>query len=133
MSEHISWSDELLVGVDAIDADHKALIGLMNAIFATATHGPAAINSAIGELTAYTKRHFTAEQEIMEQAGYDGLKAHVYEHEHLIFRLETMIERLMMIGVEGIDAELVALLRAWLVDHIMGFDKTFAAFLHQRA
>lgn len=129
MSEPISWSDDLLIGVEAIDSDHKALIGLMNAIFATATHGSAAISNAIGQLTAYTKRHFAAEQEIMAKAGYEGLNAHVYEHEHLIFQLENMIDRLMMMGAEGIDSSLVDLLRAWLVEHIMGFDKKFAEFL----
>lgn len=132
MTEHISWSDDLLTGVEAIDTDHKALIGLMNRIFASATHGSSAITNAIGELTAYTKRHFAAEQEIMAKAGYEGLQVHIYEHEHLIFRLETMIDRLMMIGAEGIDAALVSLLRGWLVDHIMGFDKKFAEFVRMK-
>jgi hemerythrin len=129
MDAYIPWTDELLTGVEAIDTDHKALICLMNGFFAAAPHGSDAITKAIGELVAYTKHHFAAEQEIMLKAGYEGLKAHSYEHEHLVFRLESLIDRMMMIGVRGVDADLVSLMRSWLVDHIMGFDKKLADFL----
>ncbi|MBF0323583.1 bacteriohemerythrin [Magnetospirillum moscoviense] len=133
MGEHISWTDDLLTGVDAIDNDHKALIALMNAIFASTSHGPEAISSAIGELTSYTKHHFAAEQVIMEKAGYTGLSDHIYEHEHLVFQLERMIDGLMRMGAAGVDAELVRILRGWLVDHILGFDMKFAEFLRGKA
>ncbi len=131
MSEHISWSDDLLVGVEAIDSDHRKLFGLMNQLLASPTHGDAAVNQAIGDLSSYTKRHFTAEIESMKRTAYPEQAAHAYEHEHLIFQLENIIDRLMMSGAAAVDSGLSNLLRDWLCNHIMTFDVKYAAFLRE--
>jgi hemerythrin len=131
MSEHISWSDDLLVGVEAIDSDHQKLFELMNRLLASPSHGEAAVSQAIGDLSSYTKRHFTAEIASMERTAYPEQNAHAYEHEHLIFQLENIMDRLMMSGAAAVDSELSNLLRDWLCNHIMTFDVKYAAFLRE--
>ncbi|ARJ67373.1 hemerythrin [Magnetospirillum sp. ME-1] len=131
MAEHISWSDDLLVGVEAIDSDHKKLFELMNRLLASPTHGATAVSQAIGDLSSYTKRHFAAEIASMERSAYPERSAHAYEHDHLIFQLENIIDRLMISGADAVDGELSNLLRDWLCNHIMTFDVKYAAFLRE--
>jgi hemerythrin len=131
MSEQIIWSDDLLVGVEAIDSDHKKLFELMNRLLASPTHGESAISQAIGDLSSYTKRHFTEEVASMDRTAYPERDAHAYEHEHLIFQLENIMDRLMMAGAAAIDSELSRLLKDWLCNHIMTFDVKYAAFLRE--
>jgi hemerythrin len=131
MPNKIEWSDELLVNVADIDSDHQKLFALMNDIFATAHHGAAAINSAIGALCSYTKEHFASEQESMRRADYPALSAHTYEHEHLVFQLESMINRLMEAGPDAVDEALATFLEEWLTSHILKFDMEYAAYLRK--
>ncbi|MGE5505059.1 MAG: bacteriohemerythrin [Actinomycetota bacterium] len=129
--DKVQWSDDLLLQVDAIDNDHKKLFALINEIFATAHHGPAAINDAIGALWTYTKEHFAREQDSMRRANYPGMDAHAYEHEHLIFQLETLTNRLMDAGPEAIDDGLATFLEEWLTGHILKFDRAYADYLRE--
>ncbi len=131
MSNKIEWSDELLLDVAAIDSDHQKLFALMNDLFSTAHHGTSAINSAIGALCSYTKEHFAREQESMRQTNYPALSAHTYEHEYLVFRLESMINRLMETGADAVDGALVSFLEEWLTSHILKFDIEYATYLRQ--
>lgn len=131
MTDKIEWSNDLLVNVEAIDSDHQKLFALMNAIFSTAHHGAATINSAIGALCNYTKEHFAREQESMRRTNYPALSAHIYEHEHLVFQLETMINRLMEVGPAAVDESLAAFLEEWLTSHILKFDMEYAAYLRE--
>jgi hemerythrin len=131
MTTQITWSDDLLVKVPAIDDDHKKLFALMNEIFTSASLGADAINRAIGALVTYTKEHFAREEASMTRAEYPGLADHKYAHEHLVFRLDTMINQLLDFGPAAIDAELAKFLRSWLSDHIMSLDIKYAAYLRE--
>jgi hemerythrin len=129
MTAQVAWTDDLLINVPAIDDDHKKLFALMSDIFASATHGSEAINRAIGALSKYTKEHFSREEESMAKTNYPGLSKQQYEHEHLVFQLDTLIERLMVSGPDAVDAGLAQFLMSWLGDHIMDFDLKYAEYL----
>ena len=129
MTAQVAWSDDLLINVSAIDDDHKKLFDLMSDIFTTASHGADAINRAIGALAKYTKEHFAREEASMAKTNYPGLSKQKYEHEHLVFTLESMMDRLMISGPEAIDADLAKFLMSWLGDHIMDFDLKYAEYL----
>jgi len=129
MNTAIAWTDDLLVKVPEIDADHKKLFDLMSEIFKSATHGRDAINKAISDLSSYTKQHFAREEESMAKTQYPGLATQKYEHEHLIFQLDNIIERLLLSGPEAIDADLANFLTSWLGDHIMDYDLKYADYL----
>ncbi len=129
MAAQVTWSDELLINVAAIDSDHRKLFDLMRDIFTTSSHGADAISRAVGALEKYTREHFAREEESMAKTNYPGLSAQKYEHEHLVFTLESMMYRLMSSGPEAIDADLAKFLTSWLGDHIMNFDLKYAEYL----
>ncbi len=131
MPAQVTWSDDLLINVPAIDDDHKKLFALMGDIFSSASHGADAISRAVGALASYTREHFSREEASMAEAHYPALSDHQYEHEHLVFQLETLINRLMTSGPEAIDGELAKFLTDWLGNHIMKFDVKFASYLRE--
>ncbi|CAA7616209.1 conserved hypothetical protein [Candidatus Terasakiella magnetica] len=131
MTQQVTWNDDLLVNVSEIDNDHRKLFDLMDGIFSSATHGAAAVNTAIGQLATYTREHFSREQASMARSSYPLLGDHTYEHEHLVFQLESLINRLMVEGPDAVDAELAQFLMSWLGDHIVAWDMKYAAYLRE--
>ena len=73
-------------------------------------------------LVDYTKRHFTAEEEIMMNSGYPGLSNHNELHKTLINEVMGVLLGLK----EGQTIEpnkLVSFLSDWLINHILEEDK----------
>lgn len=131
-SDKIEWSDELLLGLEAEDDDHREMFGLMNRVFSAASLGADQVSQAVAELCLFTREHFDREQDSMERAGYPGRDAHRYDHEYLVFQLDVLIERLMETGPAHVADELLDLLKRWLCDHIMTYDAAFADFLREK-
>jgi hemerythrin len=129
MDEQVPWSDDLMVGVEAIDNDHKRLFELTNALLAARPCGPETTANAVAELISYTRRHFDAECALMERTAYPDLAAHAYEHDYLVYQLERIIDRLVGGGQDTAGEDLGQLLRYWLTNHILSFDAHFADYL----
>lgn len=130
-NDEIEWSDDLLLGLEVDDDDHREMFSLMNEIFAATRLGGERVTQAIADLCLFTRAHFLREQEEMDKACYPGAEAHSYDHEYLIFQLDALIDRLIMSGPDHIADELVDLLRRWLCDHILTYDAAFANFVRE--
>jgi hemerythrin len=128
-NDKIEWSDDLLVGLEADDDDHREMFSLMNEIFTAGRLGGDMVTQAVADLCLFSRAHFMREQDEMERARYPGAEAHRYDHEYLIFQLDALIDRLMLSGPDHVADELVDLLRRWLCDHILSYDAAFAAFV----
>jgi hemerythrin len=129
--DQVPWSDGLLVNVPAIDEDHKKLFALINTIFASATHGADAINRAIGTLATYTKEHFAREEASMARAKFPSLADHKFEHEQLVYQLESIMDRLMQAGAAAVDAKLADFLKEWISQHILLWDVAYSSYLRK--
>ncbi len=82
----------------------------------------------LNRLVEYAEEHFAREEGIMHASGYPGLARHHAIHEALfeqIFVLQGHFED----GRIRIDRDTVDFLRGWLVDHIVGEDMKFAAYV----
>ena len=66
----IMWRDQISVGNDAIDQDHKYLICLINSVELALSHEDTVkhLPIFIGQLVEYTKEHFIREEEIQKKA-----------------------------------------------------------------
>lgn len=88
------------------------------------------VKDVLEDLVEYTKEHFSAEQNMMEEAGYPALEPHKKFHKHLVEKLESISEDVksgkMMVGLKVMD-----FLKSWLTDHIMEKDKAYAPHLKQ--
>jgi hemerythrin len=122
----VSWKDSYSVRIPQIDDQHKALIDLMNRLYAATQTGEtlAAVAKALDELEDYTEVHFACEERLMTEHRYSGLAAHRSQHATFIRQLEGMQGKLdggdPMIGIETLE-----FLRNWLADHILNSDRAY--------
>ena len=141
-SFHLQWRDELSVHNDAIDRDHRWLIELVDRIQSLILKRAslARLTLALDELARYTEEHFTREEAIQRAAGYPRLAEHHHAHEVLKRRLQELTGRILAQPVERttLDAldddtrrALLALLRSWLIDHIIKEDLLLRPWLER--
>ena len=125
----ITWRDEFSVGVDAIDHEHREMIGLINDLDeAMGTDaGHATVVAALGEIYARIAAHFALEEKIMRDASYTQFAAHKEDHETLLDELLEVIDSVDDEG--GYDCtDLSRTLDRWFSSHF----RTHDAKLHRQ-
>lgn len=131
----LEWDDSLTVGIDEIDAQHKAIIGLVNDLEAQKGRSDeAATAKALQFLRTYLHEHFDLETELMLDLGYPDSNAHRQQHElfvnHVIF---FEIEQEFGVVSEQMLTDILAFLTDWFLTHIVTEDKRLGAFARSRA
>ncbi|WP_430392270.1 bacteriohemerythrin [Dyella sp. 20L07] len=117
----LQWSDDLNTGIDVIDKQHRRIIAIANALEEAHQRGDReAMNEVMDELVDYTLSHFTFEEALMEDAGYEFTRAHKRLHEIFVARVQQC--RLRFRAGEDIAGELKSMLSRWLFQHIRNDD-----------
>ncbi len=119
------WREQLSVGNDTIDADHKYLIDIIN----RAEQGMAAKNlkglaAALESLSRYSQEHFAREEKIAKAAGYEQVPSLNQSHAALIEQLDRVkaeISQMQEWSPEAVE-RFANLLRSWLIDHVVKED-----------
>jgi len=128
----IEWSDDIKVGVPAIDADHRRLVELTND-FLTAAEDQALMPqlAAILEgLIRHAQAHFLAEELLLDQCSYPHLAAHRAEHAQLLVQVRMLHDRFCQPEADiKLSMETALYLQHWLLDHIVNSDKPCRPFL----
>jgi len=126
------WSDELSVGNQFIDSDHKKLIKLVNDFHDAMEQGRGneVIGKVLNNLIIYTKEHFQREQDEMQKIKYPRYLAHKLEHEKLIREVMDLQENFSS-GKALLSIKVSKFLRDWLLTHILQTDKLLADALRQ--
>lgn len=136
----IEWSKELMLGVPAMDAEHKQLVRLSNDfLLAASEHAPfSRLSHILGELIARTRIHFQQEEILLDKAGYPGLAGHRLEHARLLVEAQKLYERFAALDATPdrdedasrvLTMETARFLQRWLVDHIMADDKPYRPYV----
>lgn len=128
------WSDQLRVGVDIIDQQHRELVRLANELAEAMKTGQVreVLERQFAGLTAYTIAHFATEDRLMRESGYAGADAHRREHK----LLRNDISELMLKSQGGklsFTPETLVFLREWLIKHILHSDRDLAQHLTTKA
>ncbi len=127
-----AWNNAMSVGITEIDSQHKTLVGILNRLcMAVAQFESNRITVEILDALAdYTKTHFSLEETLLKDAGYDAAKLDAHQHEHRAF-----IEKISHIAythrAEGksVSLEILNLLKRWLQDHILIADKEWVGLV----
>ncbi|MBI5920704.1 MAG: hemerythrin family protein [Betaproteobacteria bacterium] len=126
----LRWRENLSVGNDSIDSDHKYFIEIINqAENSLISMDRAELKKAIENLSLYSAKHFDREEKIASAVGYPQMEQLHNSH-------EVLADKLKQLKIE-IDGELSlssvvhfsALLRDWLLDHLMKEDMLMRPFL----
>ena len=123
----IEWTEELSVGIQEIDEQHKVLVGLVNEMHQAIHehHGSETAKRILDRLGEYTRIHFAVEESLMRLFEYPDYEAHKKQHEELIGQLIQYQARVAS-GTTKISFELLHFLKLWLAEHILASDKEYA-------
>ena len=94
MAPPIEWMDEFELGIDEVDADHRALIELINGLTdaLNTDSGDDDIKHLLTEIHTRIGDHFAEEERIMRETGYAAYDAHKADHERLLGVILNMID-----------------------------------------
>jgi hemerythrin len=129
MDDFVAWSDELSVGIEEIDDQHKELVALVNEMHRAIheRHGSEAVHGILERLADYTRIHFAVEESLMRILHYPDYEAHREQHRELINHMRELREKVAT-GKTAIGFELMHFLKVWLTRHIMASDKEYGAY-----
>jgi hemerythrin len=124
------WTDQIEIGITAIDDDHRKLVKLVNELHEDLARGHArnAPGKTLDELIKYTRAHFEREERMMQSAAYEGYEAHKSDHDALVARI-TEFRRDFLAGGAEEPVEFPGYLREWLDSHIQKADREYVSVL----
>jgi hemerythrin len=138
MDEH-EWSEDLSIGVEQIDNQHRELFKRIGSLRWAIRNGQGrgALLETLAFLEEYVDAHFTAEEALMQQHNYPGIDEQRKEHEEFLKQLFDFREKLTDMEIEGeftafLEIEIERKLSGWLAEHIGAIDKKLGAFLTER-
>jgi hemerythrin-like metal-binding protein len=108
------------------DAHHQHLVALVNELYrcSLTDHDSQALQTIITQLTSYTEYHFSAEEELMERAGFPGLEQHRTEHRQFTGMVHACQQELY--AGHDMVIDLLSFLGNWLFDHILESDAAYS-------
>lgn len=125
------WTDDLSVGDARIDAQHRSIFERAGALEAElATGHPDNPRRALAFLRRYAMQHFSAEEALLERAGYPELGPHREVHQALTAQVVEAEARFQGGDARAADAVLVVLAR--ILAHIRQEDAKFCDCLRPR-
>lgn len=124
----IRWSNALAVGVAALDDDHKELFRLTNGVLEALAQKAdrSVVAAAVQALDDCARHHFSREEHIIREAGYQRADAHHDEHERLLKQLQEIANHS---GDEYPTDRITKILQSWILDHILVVDMDYARLL----
>jgi hemerythrin len=131
--ELIKAEDAPRVGVPEIDAQHAALIGLVNRLHQAMIQREdrATLDTIIAELVEHTQRHFAYEEQLMSQTQYPEYVEHKADHDELMQHITDLAEQFRS-GDLLLSFAVMVDLKSWATIHIEKSDGPLGIFLNEK-
>ena len=126
----LRWTEALATGNKLIDEDHRELVRLANPVLESIAlrHSGQVLSTALNELVAHTRDHFSREEAEMKRINFKDIDMHTAEHTTLLKQVQDMQKQLET-GRKIDQMDLYRFLTKWVKDHIRKFDAELAATL----
>lgn len=126
-----SWNDSYSVKVAKCDQQHMRLFDIINQLADAMRmgNGQDVVNQVVTDLLDYTNTHFQDEEALLQKANYPQLEAHQEMHRIFVKKVQSLQSQAQM-GKRVNAAQLLSLMRDWLVNHIQKADKRYSAHLN---
>ena len=145
MTAFLTWRDDLLMGIDVLDADHQQMVMLLNLLVAAGKpppdppaldDNPASTSqtpavAALGHLDAliaHVRVHFEREEAFLRAIGYPDYVEHKREHAMQMAEFVDLRRRLADETTCYIDPDTVQGIRNWFFNHVIAEDREYAAY-----
>lgn len=134
--ERFPFTDDLLSGMDDIDAQHRMLFDLANQVVdPTSQRGAdASFFASLAFLSEYVDFHFAAEELAMEQAAYPQRATHCRLHREFRAMIGGFVEASLEVSsITELRVQLTEVVSGWLTQHIRVADRALATYLRSHA
>jgi hemerythrin len=145
MMAFLTWRDDLLMGIDVLDADHQQMVTLLNLLVAAEDPPPGspsldddpastsqtpavAALEHLDALIAHVRGHFEREEAFLRAIGYPGYVDHKREHRMQMAEFIDLRRRLADATTRYIDPETLQGIRSWFFNHVIAEDREYAAY-----
>ena len=131
--ELIKAEDTPKVGVAEIDAQHAALIGLVNRLHQAMIQREdrETLDAIIAELVEHTQQHFAYEEQLMSQHQYPEYAEHKANHDMLMQHIMGLAKQFRS-GDLLLSFAVMVDLKAWATIHIEQSDGPLGIFLSEQ-
>lgn len=120
----MKWMPEYNTGIDVIDDQHRRILDYINEIKAIDhMEDRVRIQEILDHIIDYTQSHFTFEESLQEEAGYQYRIPHQRVHHLFIKKIESYRDRFYL--GQAIEIELYDVLSKWLINHIQHDDADY--------
>ncbi len=130
---YFEWANDMVIDAGPIDADHRQLVDLVNALHTATSEGRGheVVESIMDELLRYTQDHLRREEAMMASMNFPNLTGHTKGHEHFMRNLHELRAKYDA-GSITVASQLSTVLRDWLSLHIRRSDKEIREFEKQQ-
>lgn len=134
MNKQIAWDDRLTIDGDAIDADHKKIIEIINRFLAKVGNfeSAAELVGILEDLQTEAHDHFRREEELQRIIKFPERDIHFTEHQRLSAKLEKLIDESRPTGgsyVNVMGNKVADFIHEWLFSHILKSDMKMKPFV----
>ena len=121
---HLIWMEGYECGDPVIDAEHRELFRLANALIDAAVQKPAAVAAELDALLEHVRLHFADEEGILARMGYAQLAEHRRAHAGLL-RRAAMLQDEVRSGKARLGAVVEFLAQDVVARHLIAVDRAF--------
>lgn len=129
---YAEFTNDLIIGNDMIDTQHKELIGRINDLLISCENGKGKEDTIqmLIYLADYTNYHFSAEEALQRELNYPGYEEHIKKHAEFkktVADLQVILDKDEVITdtfKEKVEKEVLN----WFLYHINGFDRSIAEY-----
>ncbi|GAM09213.1 bacteriohemerythrin [Geobacter sp. OR-1] len=130
----IEWNEDLAVGVEYIDEQHKELFRRFNRLLEACSKGSGTkeIGSLLFFLDEYVRIHFNDEEKLQVANSFPEYPAHREQHRIFINKLDDFKNEMQTGGATlSLTIATNRMLIDWLLNHIAKMDKKIGEFISQ--
>jgi hemerythrin len=126
--KELEWKDEYLLGVPAIDFQHKRIFDCILSVARGSTDDDRVrAEVQVIKLLGLLQEHFSLEESMMQKLHYPGLAQHIEEHRQFHADVHHLA-RMSLLKKGGVPHEAIKIAHMWLREHIMVSDRHYLDF-----
>ena len=129
------WEDEYKIGNEEMDAQHLILFALLNQLTVNIDNDRAGecLADVITALGGYIDYHFAHEEALMRAWDYPDIDAHSAKHVQFAAEVKHLQAQAHSGDMHKVAIRVRAFVLDWLLGHILGSDREYAAFIASKA
>ena len=128
MDSFIQWGEELVLGLEEVDEQHRQLAEVLNrllSIYQSTARKPRSDNANQEPLTdclnllyGDLERHFRSEEKLMREVDYPDYQNHALAHLMILAEMKNYCNRFLNHD-EELDLGTLNSLKTWLITHML--------------